>query len=76
MAASGPDSREPSVMFSILQAIYLAKEEILITTPYFIPGDSILETLAYSGFERPLGKIISAGYLRFKICERCIKIKL
>ena len=33
MAASGPDSLQPSVLYSILQAIYLAKEEILITTP-------------------------------------------
>jgi cardiolipin synthase len=45
VAASGPDSDQPSVLFSLLQAIYLAKKEILITTPYFIPGDSILEAL-------------------------------
>ena len=37
VAASGPDSVQPSVLFSLLQAIYLAKKEILITTPYFIP---------------------------------------
>ena len=36
---------QPSVLFSLLQAIYLAKKEILITTPYFIPGESILEAL-------------------------------
>ncbi len=45
MAASGPDSMHPSVLFSILQAIYLAKEEILITTPYFIPGENITDAL-------------------------------
>jgi len=45
VAASGPDSLQPSILFSLLQAIYLAKKEILITTPYFIPGDSILEGL-------------------------------
>jgi cardiolipin synthase len=33
------------VLFSILQAIYLAQEEILITTPYFIPGDNIMDAL-------------------------------
>lgn len=48
IAASGPDSPLPSVLYSILQAIYLAKEEILITTPYFIPGDSLLDALCVS----------------------------
>jgi cardiolipin synthase len=45
IAASGPDSLLPSVLYSILQVIYLAKEEILITTPYFIPGESIIDAL-------------------------------
>ena len=45
IVASGPDSLQPSVLFSILQAIYLAKEEILITTPYLIPGDNIIDAL-------------------------------
>jgi cardiolipin synthase len=45
VVGSGPDSEQPYVLFSILQAIYLAKEEILITTPYFIPGDNILDAL-------------------------------
>jgi cardiolipin synthase A/B len=46
VVASGPDSSQPSILFSMLQAIYLAKKEIFITTPYFIPGDSILEALS------------------------------
>jgi len=45
IVGSGPDSEQPYVLFSILQAIYLAKEEILITTPYFIPGDNIMDAL-------------------------------
>ena len=45
IVASGPDSKQPSVLFSILQAIYLAKKEILITTPYLIPGDNIIDAL-------------------------------
>jgi len=45
IVGSGPDSDQPSVLFSILQAIYLAKKEILITTPYFIPGDNIIDAL-------------------------------
>lgn len=54
VAAGGPDSKHPSVLLSILQAIYLAKKEILITTPYFIPGDSIMDALiaaSLSGLE-------------------------
>lgn len=45
VAASGPDSLFPSVQYTLLQAIYLAREEILITSPYFIPGDSIMDAL-------------------------------
>ena len=45
IVGSGPDSEQPAVLFSILQAIYLANEEILITTPYFIPGDNIMDAL-------------------------------
>jgi len=45
IVGSGPDSEQPAVLFSILQAIYLAKKEIIITTPYFIPGDNIMDAL-------------------------------
>lgn len=45
IAASGPDSGLPGILFSLLQAIHLAKKEILITTPYFIPGDSLQDAL-------------------------------
>lgn len=45
IAASGPDSDSPVILYSILQAIMLAKEEILITTPYFVPGESLKDLL-------------------------------
>lgn len=45
IVGSGPDSIQPSVLFSVLQAIFLAREEILITTPYFIPGESVVYAL-------------------------------
>lgn len=45
IVASGPDSVAPSILFSLLQVINLAKEELLITTPYFIPGESIVDAL-------------------------------
>src|SRR5690554_7188406 len=45
IVASGPDSVTPSVLFSFIQVINLATEELLITTPYFIPGESIIDAL-------------------------------
>src|SRR5687768_1065317 len=45
IAASGPDSDVPTILFSMLQGINLAQEEVLIATPYFIPGESILDSM-------------------------------
>src|SRR5690606_33700685 len=45
IAASGPDSDMPTILYSMLQAINLATREVLITTPYFIPGESLLDAL-------------------------------
>lgn len=61
MAASGPDSDRPTILFSLLQAIYLAQEEILITTPYFIPGESILEALIVSALSGLKVKLLVPG---------------
>lgn len=48
IAASGPDSDTPTILFAMLQAINHAKSEILITTPYFIPSESIIDALVVS----------------------------
>lgn len=48
IAASGPDCDVPTILYSLLQVINGAKEEILISTPYFIPGDSIISALCVS----------------------------
>lgn len=45
VVSSGPDSPQPSILFSILQAIHSGREEILITTPYFIPNPALLKAL-------------------------------
>jgi cardiolipin synthase len=45
IAASGPDSDNPTIMYSLLETIGQAKEELLITSPYFIPGEPILDAL-------------------------------
>jgi cardiolipin synthase len=42
---SGPDSEYPSIMQGILKMITMAKSHIYITTPYFVPSESIMEAL-------------------------------
>lgn len=61
IAAGGPDSFMPSILYSQLQAIYLAKEEILITTPYFIPGESILDALCVAALSGLSVKLLVPG---------------
>ena len=61
VVASGPDSDQPAVLFSILQAINLAKKEILITTPYFIPGDTILDALKIAALSGISVKLLVPG---------------
>lgn len=52
--SNGPDSDLPTILYSIIQAINLAEREILLTTPYYIPDNSLQEALiiaALSGIE-------------------------
>ncbi|HLO60626.1 MAG TPA: cardiolipin synthase [Bacteroidales bacterium] len=57
IAASGPDSPASTIKLSFLKAINLAREEILLTTPYLIPGGSIMDAL----------KVASLGGVKVKI---------
>lgn len=61
IAASGPDSETPTILFSILQAINLATKEILITTPYFIPGESLLDALIIASLSGVSVKLLVPG---------------
>ena len=45
IAASGPDSSQPVIFYSLLEAISCAKKSIYITSPYFIPGESLMDAL-------------------------------
>jgi cardiolipin synthase A/B len=45
IAASGPDSPASTIKLSFLKAINLARNEIVLTTPYLIPGGSIMDAL-------------------------------
>lgn len=54
IVASGPDSEIPVILYSLMEAIASAESKILITTPYFIPGENLLDVLiiaAKSGVE-------------------------
>jgi cardiolipin synthase A/B len=73
VAASGPESKQPSVLFSLLQAIFLAKKEILITTPYFIPGDSILEALKIAALSGLSVKLLVPGVCDSKLVNAASK---
>lgn len=73
IAASGPDSVLPSVLYSILQAIYIAKKEILITTPYFIPGDSIMDALSVAALSGLSVKLLVPGVSDSKMVNAAAK---
>ncbi|MBU5486550.1 cardiolipin synthase [Clostridium sp. MSJ-11] len=45
---SGPDSPYPSIMQGMLKMINMAKKNIYITTPYFVPPESIMDALKIS----------------------------
>jgi cardiolipin synthase len=61
IAASGPDSDTPSILYSILQAINLATKEILISTPYFIPGEVLVESLVIASLSGISVKLLIPG---------------
>jgi cardiolipin synthase len=61
IVASGPDSETPSILFSVLKAVNLAKKEILITTPYFIPGESLMNALITASLSGVEVKILVPG---------------
>lgn len=46
VVASGPDSDWANIMEVFFCAVNMAKERVYITTPYFVPNDSILTALS------------------------------
>ncbi len=73
IVGSGPNSAQPSVLFSVLQAINLAKEEILITTPYFIPGESIVDALMIAASSGLVVKLLVPGKSDSKLVNAASK---
>ncbi|WP_317132183.1 cardiolipin synthase [Chryseobacterium sp. SNU WT5] len=45
IVSSGPDSDRPSIYYSIIKCIQSAKSEVLLTSPYFIPGETIIDAM-------------------------------
>lgn len=61
IVASGPDSKSPLILQSICKAISLAKNEILITTPYFIPSEVLNECLIIAAASGVKTKLLVPG---------------
>ncbi len=45
IVSAGPDSEMSVLFYSLIKAISIAEKQILITNPYFIPGDSLMDAL-------------------------------
>jgi cardiolipin synthase len=69
IAASGPDSDEPTIMFSLVKAIGIAEKEILITTPYFIPGETLLDALTIAATSGIKVKLLVPGQSDSKMVD-------
>ncbi|MFV0505528.1 MAG: cardiolipin synthase [Bacteroidales bacterium] len=61
IVSSGPDSDYPDIMYSMVQLIMLAKKEINITTPYFIPDKSFIDALKIASLSGVKVKVLVPG---------------
>lgn len=61
MASSGPDSDIPVIYFALIEAISAAQKCIYITSPYFIPGDSLMDALIIAAQKGVEVKILVPG---------------
>ena len=59
IAASGPDSDSPTIMYSLMETIIMAKDELLITSPYFIPGQSMLDAICVAALSGVKVKLLA-----------------
>jgi cardiolipin synthase len=61
LVKSGPDSEFPAIMQGVLKMITMATENIYITTPYFVPTESIMESLKMAALSGVDVKILFPG---------------
>ncbi|MCP1995957.1 cardiolipin synthase [Flavobacterium sp. HSC-61S13] len=58
IVASGPDSQVPSILYSVVKAINDAKSEILFTTPYYIPDETLQQAMIMAAMSGKKVKIL------------------
>jgi cardiolipin synthase len=61
VAASGPDSDHPNILYALIQSIILSRKEVLITTPYFIPDESLFNAILITKASGATVKILVPG---------------
>lgn len=69
IAFSGPDSDWASIMLAFFKAISIAKKQVLITSPYFIPNDQILTAIQSAALSGVDVKILIPGNSDAKIVQ-------
>lgn len=62
IVSSGPDSARPSIYYAMIKAIQAAQKEVLLTTPYFIPGETILDALKMAALSGVKVKLLVPGH--------------
>ncbi|WP_369049011.1 cardiolipin synthase [Tenacibaculum sp. UWU-22] len=61
IVSSGPDSDYQNIKYTLIQAILLAKDEICITTPYFIPDKSFSDAIIIAALSGVKIKLLIPG---------------
>lgn len=61
IVSSGPDSDRPSIYYAIIKTIQSAKQEILLTSPYFIPGETIIDAIKMAALSGVKVKLLVPG---------------
>lgn len=64
---SGADSKIPSIMLSMAQSIAVSRKEVLLTSPYFIPDDTILNAIKVVALSGIPVKVLVPGISDSKI---------
>lgn len=61
IASSGPDSRNSDIMLSFLGIITGSQKRLYITTPYFIPNETIVDSIKYTALSGVDVRILVPG---------------
>ena len=69
IVASGPDSDLPLIYYSLIDALAAAKKQICITSPYFIPSESLVDALIIACQKGIKVKILAPGISDSKMVD-------